>query len=46
MSDPKVSSLLVKEIKDSEATATYLEMMHQVMAAFTQVDLLPLQRVE
>lgn len=46
MSDPKVSSLLRKEVKDSEATSTYLELMNQVVAAYTQVDLLPLQRIE
>lgn len=46
MSDSKVSSLLKKEIPDSEGTATYLEMMSQVVEAYTRMDLTPKERIK
>lgn len=46
MSDPKVSLLLKSEIPDSEGTATYLEMMSQVVESYTRVDLTPCERIK
>lgn len=46
MCDKKVISLLKCHVKDSEATVNYLEILKDIIDAFTQPDLKPLERVK
>ncbi|KAE8742486.1 hypothetical protein FOCC_FOCC011981 [Frankliniella occidentalis] len=46
MSSTKVTDFLRKEVNSSEATAMYLDMMREVVEAFTSPKLTPLERVK
>lgn len=45
MSSEKVTSLLRSHVVKSEATAVYLDLMREIVEAFTRPDLEPLQRI-
>lgn len=46
MCDEKVSDLLRKYVKNSEATAFFLDIMRDVIAAYMQPNLTPLERIQ
>lgn len=46
ISDEKVTALLRSKIANSEGTATYLDMMREIVLSYTKPDLKPLERIK
>lgn len=43
--NPKITNLLRQYVKDSEATATFLDALHNFLESFTNISLSPLERL-